>query len=84
MAITNTETFKGIVVDSAHVRIETVLLLQDKASMELVVQFRANEDSPTFKGECYIAPYDINGDNPFSQGYKHLKSLPEFEEATDL
>lgn len=83
MAIKNTETFKGIVVDNAHVRIETVLLLQDKTSMELVVQFRANEESPTFKGECFIAPYDIEGANPFAQGYTYLKSLPEFADATD-
>lgn len=83
MAITNTEVFKGITVDNAIIRIETVTLLPGKETMEIVVQFRASDEAPTFKGECFIAPYDILGGNPFSQGYEYLKSLPEFSSATD-
>ena len=27
--------------------------------------------------------YDISGDNPIKQAYEHLKTLPEFSDATD-
>lgn len=83
MAITNTEVFKGITVNNAIIRIETVTLLPGRETMEIVVQFRASDEAPTFKGECFIAPYDIEGANPFAQGYAHLKTLPEFADATD-
>ena len=29
------------------------------------------------------APYDLEGGNPFTQGYTHLKSLAEFAGAAD-
>jgi hypothetical protein len=37
------------------------------------------------KGERKISfPYNIDGDNPIKQAYLHLKTLPEFADATDV
>lgn len=83
VAIKNTELFKGIQVNDAIVRIEMLTLLSAKNSMEVVLQFRADEYSPPFKGESFSAPYELEGENPFAQAYAHLKTLQEFAGATD-
>jgi hypothetical protein len=38
---------------------------------------------PAFGDESYSCTYDINGENPVRQAYLHLKTLPEFANATD-
>jgi hypothetical protein len=46
--------------------------------------FSLKDDStPPFMAADYSHEYDIQGDNPIRQAYKHLKTLPEFAGAVD-
>lgn len=83
MALKKTETFKGIDVIDAITTVELITILQDKTSMEVVTQVRALKGFPPFRGESYVCPFDSGKGDPFQQAYAHLKTLIEFEGATD-
>jgi hypothetical protein len=76
------QTSFGIDVIDAYHRVENVQLVsKDKIHF----QVRASLDGvkPHFDDAAYECVYDIQGDNPIRQAYRHLKTLPEFAGATD-
>jgi len=83
MALQLTKTTKsGIEVKSAYIRVDH-LSLNGKENITFKVNSYKNKELPAFEENFYGCPYDINGENPIKQAYEHLKTLPEFSDATD-
>jgi hypothetical protein len=76
------QTSFGVDVLDAYHRVEGVQLVsKDKIKF----QVRASLDGvkPHFDDAAYECAYDIQGDNPIRQAYRHLKTLTEFANAID-
>lgn len=82
MALSKNIEFNGIEVQNAYIKVENVVV--EKNSMMATVIWRAKADSQPLKNKSYGLEYDINGKNPLAQSYDRLKSLPEFDGATDV
>lgn len=83
MALAKTvNTVHGLQVVNAYHRVEGIRFVgKDK----MIFHVRASLDGlkPHFGDDQYECAYDISGDNPIKQAYKHLKTLQEFAGATD-
>jgi len=83
MAISkNIELDNGVKVDGAYLRVEHLTLTKDSMTFQLRKYVVA--DGPFFSEDVVTAPYILEGENPFKQAYKHLKTLPEFADAVDV
>lgn len=84
MALLKTiQTKYDITVENAYFRVENVLI-QSKNSLQFLLKTYVSAASAAeFSSELHICNYDLSGDNPIKQAYEHLKTLPEFEGATD-
>lgn len=74
----------GITVKDAYHRVENVAI-QEKTRIRFEVRSYQNKEPgfPWFNELILSCPYDLNGANPIAQAYAHIKTLPEFENATD-
>jgi hypothetical protein len=72
----------GIEVQNAYHRVEGVRLI---SKTQIKFQLRASVDGvlPHFADSAYECEYDLNGENPIKQAYRHLKTMPEFSDITD-
>lgn len=80
--IKKTNTYFGVEVLDAYHRVEGVrLLTKDRIQFQL----RSSVDGvlPHFADVQHECGYAIYENNPIAQAYKYLKTLPEFEGATD-
>jgi hypothetical protein len=77
----NIETLYGFVVNNAYIKVESVNVAKNKLTFN--VCFYVENSKPFFDSKVYACGYDIQGDNPIRQAYKHLKTLPEFAGAQD-
>jgi hypothetical protein len=77
----NIETLYGFIVNNAYIKVESVNVVKNKITFS--VNFYVDNSKPFFDSKVYACNYDIQSDNPICQAYKHLKTLPEFEGATD-
>jgi hypothetical protein len=75
-------TVQGITVDDAYNRVEAVQL-STKSEMQFVVRAYKNLEKPFFSEKSYSCVYDLNGENPIAQAYKHIKAIPEYANAYD-
>jgi hypothetical protein len=84
MALSQTITTPhGFVANMAYCRVENVKI-HGKSSIEFVVKsYKSKEDLVSFDTSLFSCDYDLHGDNPFRQAYKHLKTLPNFAGAID-
>lgn len=83
MALQLTKTTKsGIEVKNAYIRVDQ-LSLSGKEDITFKVNSYKDKSLPAFEEDFYGCHYDINGENPIKQAYLHLKTLPEFSDATD-
>ena len=84
MALQMTKTTRhGFVAENAYHRVEQ-LTITNKNSLQFIVKsYKDASVELSFNDSSYDAEYDIQGDNPIRQAYKHLKTLPEFSGATD-
>lgn len=83
MAIKMDVDFVGVPVKDAYLAIDDQFLALSKGSMRFSLLFHASEGSAPFKAEQFECAYDLEAGNPFEQAYAYLKTLPEFEGATD-
>lgn len=70
-----------ITIPNAYIKIHQVDCTKNNAIIHQHIKKSADGDivfSQT--GTC---DYDLNGENPIKQAYFHLKTLPEFSDATD-
>lgn len=84
MALSQTiKTDWGISVPESYCRVEAVSLV-DKESIAFRLRcYTAPADVPFFTERIESCDYILDGPNPIEQAYLHLKSLPEFADATD-
>jgi hypothetical protein len=71
---------KKIVVD-AYIKVDSVSGNKQNISYS-VITFADDKKSVVVQNTFYFAP-DMSGANFIQQAYEHLKTLPEFEDATD-
>jgi len=86
MALSKNYSFKtkyGVdaVVDNCYIKINSTHTT--KSFGTAFVQFLSVDKSSVFEELPYQFAYDITGENPIKQAYLHLKTLPEFLNATD-
>ena len=55
----------------------------NKDLINATVSFSQSAASAAILNQTFQFPLDINGPNPIKQAYLHLKTLPEFANATD-
>jgi hypothetical protein len=72
----------GVTVQDAYIRVENVQLVA-KNQMSFNVRTSVDGVLPHFADVGYECAYDIQGDNPIRQAYKHIKTLPEYAGAVD-
>jgi hypothetical protein len=75
-------TIHGFEAVGAYHRVEG-LSLSAKDAIQFAVRTYTTIDKPAFAETFHFCPYDLNGDNPIAQAYNYLKTLPEFDGATD-
>lgn len=75
-------TFYGLEAKDAYHRVEGVSIV-GKEQIEFQVRSSLDGIEPNFADVRYECVYDIQGDNPIRQAYKHIKKLPEFTDAID-
>jgi hypothetical protein len=81
MALAKTTDFKGITLNNAYHRVWGVSLTKNLISFGVSVSVSANTEM--IDSKSHSCAYDLEGANPIKQAYEHLKTLPEFEGATD-
>ena len=72
----------GIIVKDAYHRVESVQIV-GKTAIKFQVRSYTSPGFPHFADVEYSSAYSIDGENPISQAYAHLKTLPEFAGAVD-
>jgi hypothetical protein len=66
----------------AYHRVEGTQVGKDTMTFQ-VRSYKDNSGLPHFFDVSFGCAYDLAGDNPIKQAYTHLKTLPEFADATD-
>lgn len=83
MALKNTTiTQYGFEIQNSYNRVGNVLIIK-KTELEFELNTSKDSESDFFKKTKFNTIYNINGENPIKQAYLHLKTLPEFSDATD-
>ena len=72
----------GITINDAYIRVENINFDAAK-SMQFFVRVYAKQNFPALFSQQMVLPYDMGGANPYVQAYSHIKTLPEFANATD-
>lgn len=83
MALKKTVSYKDIEVKDAHIVAVTPTIHLDNLQMSFGVNFSATSESLPFASSSYQCYYSLEGENPITQAYEYLKTLPEFEDCTD-
>jgi hypothetical protein len=81
MALKKSIKYKEILVADSYIKVYRIE--GDKAKISFSVSYSASNASEVFNNEIYSCSYDIQGDNPIKQAYRHLKTLPDFADAVD-
>lgn len=83
MALEKTATTPhGFRAVAAYHRVEGTQVSKDRMTFQ-VRSYKDNSGLPHFADASFNCAYDIAGSNPIAQAYAHLKTLPEFDGATD-
>jgi hypothetical protein len=72
----------GLEAVNAYHRVEGVQVDKDRIAFQ-VRSYKDNTGLPHFSDSSFNCAYDLVGNNPIAQAYKHLKTLPEFAGAID-
>lgn len=79
----DTTSKQGFTAPNAYIRIQNINIV-GKTKMEFSIGFfKTAETESSFDFQTWSCAYDVTGENPFAQGYKYLKTLPAFANATD-
>ena len=77
-------TANGLTASNAYLRVENLTLMSKNIIRFSLKSYVSSDVSETIKTEVFACDYDITGENPIKQAYQHIKTLPEFTEATDV
>jgi len=86
MALSQTQSFatkykQDVLVDNCYIKVAVVTAT--KSTCTATVWFMSSQNGDQLEERPYFFQYDIAGENPIRQAYLHLKTLPEFANATD-
>ncbi|WP_233869193.1 hypothetical protein [Paraburkholderia adhaesiva] len=76
-------TSAGAVFDPAWCRVESVTVTQSRMTFSLR-KYGLQVGAPFFDEEGFEASYEVSGENPFTQAYAYLRTLPQFSGAEDV
>ena len=82
MALQTAINFRGVSVPKSYVKI--LKFEGSQAGMTLHVAYHVAPSNPALEIRAFQMPLNLEGPNPFRQGYIYLKTLPEFQNATDV
>jgi len=84
MALEKTvSTPHGFLSENSYHRVENIKI-RNKNTMDFHVKsYKSKNDLIPFNLMGFGCAYSIDGENPISQAYAHLKTLPEFAGAID-
>jgi hypothetical protein len=77
-----TTTAQGFIATDAYHRVEGVFLV-GKDKMTFRIRSYKEVGLPSFSDTLHEADLNLGGPNPIEQAYLHIKTLPEFADATD-
>jgi len=84
MALSKTiQASSGLTAPNAYIRVGAILRLSKTTGSADVHYFADPGQAIPFDTNGFEFAYDLSGPDPFEQAYLHLKSLPEFADATD-
>ncbi|HHG1479384.1 hypothetical protein ACIU5X_09480 [Klebsiella pneumoniae] len=81
MALKMTFNFNGVTVVDGVLNVIMPSISTDQTTLNFGLAYRASESDPLLNSETYSCPYDVNGEDPFTQAYAFIKSLSKFSEA---
>jgi hypothetical protein len=70
-----------VVFNNAYITVQTVFCTKSDMSMNVLIYKEQN--GLVIDAKQYFSSLDLTGLNPIKQAYGYLKTLPEFEGATD-
>jgi hypothetical protein len=86
MALKKQTTLKSnfgddVTFKDAYIKVET--LIGDKTQIRVDVAVHKKQNEQVVDRKNYFFTPDLDGNNFIAQAYEHLKTLPEFDGATD-
>ena len=74
----------GLTANTAYVRVNNVNIVRKEPACATVQVFADHSNTKqSVQTLCYGFDFDLEGPNPIKQAYLHLKTLPEFADASD-
>jgi len=70
-----------VTFDNAYIRVDGVNVKKGFGQASVITH--KEKDGQILQKKNYVFEYDLNGVNPISQAYQHLKKLAEFADAVD-
>lgn len=83
VTVTEKDNF-GIEVTLNNTYCKVSSVIADKETATAIVSFLSGQNGSTYKKKEYNFTPDLDGSNFIKQAYNHLKTLPEFSDATDV
>lgn len=82
-------TESELVIENAYVKIHRVETIEERSQLEVklyVSRESSRQGTPPFSRKYYSHIPDMSDNSPnyHKQGYRHIKSLTEFENAVDV
>jgi hypothetical protein len=73
----------GLSAPQSYVRVSSVSLTGKTQAAAYASYFAAPNSAAAYQVTEHEFLYELEGPNPIKQAYEHLKTLPEFADATD-
>ena len=85
MALKKTVTQKhGLTATDAYHRVEDIRIASKTEMTYVICSYVKATGFPAFERKQMSCPYKADGENPFKQAYRDLKTRPAFSEADDV
>jgi hypothetical protein len=81
MALNKNFSVAGVTINNGYLRVSQ--LFGDKHNIGFVLSYQVNQSEPALKLEQFDFKPVMNESNFIKQAYEHLKTVPEFSDATD-
>lgn len=84
MSIKLDQAINGVSVTDCIITVGAITISPDRLRLNFNVGFYATEGGPLLMEDYFVYEgYALNGDDPETQAYAYLKSLPRFSGAID-
>jgi hypothetical protein len=77
-------TPQGFTATDAYHRVESVVLNSKTKISFRLRSYKGSSESVAFADHGYDCAYDMSGNNPIAQAYEYVKTISDFQDATDL